>query len=70
MLNKAAITAALTLVHKLEKTSSNPNGMKRAAAVDEMLRTGPKLEHAELEILLNALHVRREELTVQWSAGL
>jgi hypothetical protein len=66
-INKNAIHAALTLVHKTERTSEKPNGLPRARAVDEVLRTGPVLTHTEVDILLNALHVSRTELSVQWS---
>jgi hypothetical protein len=65
-LNSAAIHAALSRVHLIERTSANPNGLTRVKAVETVLRQGTGLSHREVDILLNALHVSRYEITVQF----
>jgi hypothetical protein len=69
-MNANNIKAALTLVHQNERCSERPDAMTRVQAVEHMIKTGPKLEHAELDILLDTLHVKRSELSVQWSQAL
>lgn len=70
MLNKATIHSALSIIHTLERTSRNPQGMTRVEAVEHVLRHGPTLTHTELDILLRAIHVDRTELHLQWSVTL
>ncbi len=62
-MDASTIKAALTIVHLKERSSSNPHGMTRVQAVEDVLRTGPKLTAQEIDVLLRALHVSRSEVS-------
>ena len=67
MLDAEKIKHALNEIHKVERSSTNPSGVTRVAAIENLLRgTKHKLTHAEVDVLLRALHVSRIELSVQW----
>ncbi len=59
------IKHALRAVHLSEKSSSNIDGLPRARATEDAIRAH-RLTLAETGVLLNALHVKRTEVNVQW----
>lgn len=59
------IKQALSAVHLSEKSSSNIGGLPRARAAEDAIRAH-RLTLAETGALLNALHVKRTEVNVQW----
>jgi hypothetical protein len=63
-MNADNIKTSLRIVHDSERSARNPDGMPRPRAVEHAIKTGPKLSHAEVDVLLRAVHVRREELSV------